>query len=198
MKKLAIVGASAALAAMPVLGVFAETPQPVTQTDTIQITVKDSCELAVEGNGNQTYKADMTVGSFNDNIPGSEFKVACNTGNQWELNAVGASDGGTVNALHGATNGNITSSETPGTNLKKDATSSDWGFKLSNDSTDASIQSGFEDWSQIPTTSKKVATGEKVTGEDKVKVTYGVTIGNQQKADTYTGKVTFTLSQPAA
>ena len=195
MKKLAIIGASAAFAALPMVGVFADVT-PVSQTDTITITVQESCELATTGTPASTTKQ-MAVGTFDNNITGSTFKVACNTGEAWELQAKGASEGGVANALHGATNGNIASSETPSANFKKDSATSDWGFKLTAGGA-TNIETGYDDWKQIPTSNTKVATGSAINGTDTVTVTYGVAIGNQQKPDTYTGKVTYTLSQPGA
>ena len=198
MKKLAIIGASAAFAALPMVGVFA-VPQPASQTDTVKITVQESCELAITGApANAT--ATMTVGTIKTDLPGSTFAVSCNTGDSWELNAQGTTDG-TANALKGAKDGgNITSTD-PATNLAaKDgsATTSDWGFKLDNDSSASEIVSGYENWKQIPTADTKIASGSVVSGTDKVKVTYGVSIGSTQKPDTYTGTVKYTLSQPGA
>ena len=201
-----ILGAGAAstvLAAMPLLGVFAEpiTTQNISQTDTIRITVPASCELAVSGDGNTEYSATMSIGSYADNIAGSKFKISCNNDNSWGLKAVGATtEGSAVNALKGSGENSISSSE--GFNadsLKNDADGSDWGFKLADGGDEgAQIVGGYNDFKQIPTTPTEVATS-KESGKKSasVQVTYGVVIGSTQAPDTYEGKVTYTLSQPA-
>lgn len=199
MKKLAILGASATLAALPVMGVFAAV-DPVSQTDTITITVNDSCELAVTNSDAQSLTASMKIGAVKTDFAGSNFKVACNTGTGWELAAVGSSDGGTLNALKATGEGTAIVSTDPATNLAQtdgSAQTSDWGFKFTKGGQTA-LEEGFDDWKAVPATSQKVASGSALDGTDSVSVTYGVAIGSSQEADTYTGKVTYTLSQPAS
>ena len=194
MKKLAIVGASAALAAMPVLGVFAVETDTV--KDSISITVKESCNLEVAEGKGKTINEEMNVGTVRTDLEGSEFTVACNTGESWTLSAKG-SGSEAANALNAqGENEDIASSIAPASNLKADSETSDWGFKADAASTAAKIESGFDTWHQIPSADTPVAKGTAIDGTEKVKITYGVAIGNQQKADTYTGQVTYTLAQP--
>ena len=195
MKKLAIVGASAALAAMPVLGVFAV--DPVTQEDTITITVPESCELATATGKPASVTKTMSVGTFDNNLEGSTFSVSCNSGETWTLSANGNSDETSKNVLKGSGNGaghDIASSASPTSNLKVNATTSDWGFKA--EGTGAAVESTYQDFAQIPTTSTKIAGGTEIDGTQTVKVTYGVAISGTQQDGTYTGKVTYTLAQP--
>lgn len=195
MKKLAILGTSAVLAAVPAMGVFAEVT-PVDQTDTLKVTVQESCELAITGDGGINHEDTMTVGQFHDSIAGSKFTIECNAGTGWKLQAEGAGEGDVTNALHDATNGDIVSTA-PKTNLKADTATSDWGFKLAKEG-DTTIEAGYDDWSAVPTTAQDVAHGTDLAGSDTISVTYGVAISGTQKAGTYQGKVKFTLSEPAS
>ena len=95
MKKIAIAGASLALAAMPVVGVFA---QDLSVTDTIQITVNSACtidETTTTTDGldtkDTTYAATVANGAeadFSGTHSGNHaFHVSCNAAGGWSFSA---------------------------------------------------------------------------------------------------------------
>ena len=183
--------ASAVLAAMPLLGVFAE-DQSI--TDTVVITVASSCTMertAVSG-GSGTYNASISNGVKNESIDGSQFTIKCNDNKGWKLSAVGASDGSTKTDLvasEGLDGHNIAT----GTTFS--GTTSAWAFKF--ESTGGTVQGSCGEFSAIPGTATVVAQANDATADDTVNVTYGAYISADQPAGTYTGKVTYTLSHPA-
>ena len=73
MKKLAILGASAALAAMPVVGVFAT--DITTMTDVLTISVEDTCTFDA---ASHSYSATMEANQLNENVGTTLMKVTCN------------------------------------------------------------------------------------------------------------------------
>ena len=82
MKKIAIVGASLALAAMPLAGVFATADSTV--TDVLTVTVQKSCTLTHSGEAatgasynNGTYSRTMAANELKD-LGTSSFTVNCN------------------------------------------------------------------------------------------------------------------------
>ncbi len=81
MKKALVMGvASVALAAMPVVGVFAvQAPDPDAFTDTIEITVEGSCTWS-RSTGDGTYEATIAAGGTNNNVGTSTFTSSCNNG----------------------------------------------------------------------------------------------------------------------
>ena len=169
MKKLAIVGASLAFAALPVVGVFAADPAPV--EDTITITVSETCTLSrTTGNGN--YSATMSVNALNPSVGSSTFKAVCN-------NASGFSVGASATALSG-----------PGTAIGYSATtptagSGTWTATKTNVAGNIAASNGVLMTSAGPTD------GDGVTET----VTYQVsTLPDQAKGD-YSGTMTYTLTQ---
>ncbi len=83
MKKLAIVGASAALAALPVLGVFAAT---TTIVDNISVGVAESCQIGSDASGatsvsrsfSATNQQPGTLVTFTDASEATQVAVKCN------------------------------------------------------------------------------------------------------------------------
>lgn len=203
MKKLAIAGASAVLAAMPVVGVFAA-DGTLTQTDTVVVTVDSACSLATSGSSldpASTYTATIANGAFNKTIDGSTLTITCNDVQGWKLNAVGAGTSTKGVAYMDGTGTGITESDDINTGTTLDGTVSDWAFKLTagtEEHAGASIVSGYTDFSVVPTTATKVASGTTSAGTQTVTATYGVGISPTQNAGTYTGKVSYTLVHPDA
>ncbi len=233
--------ASAVLAAMPVLGVFADgetTKNSV--TDVLSVKLNDSCSLSATAGTNgvvtpatantisalQNYTATyygttadaLSNGQYKD-YTATAIKVICNNQNGWMVNAVGASD---TNVTGNAVSMNPTSATstpiasmvdgTTNTNTPSGA-SSWWAMKLSvaDPSTtdyDTTIKTEYASWHSIPATADKVAYGPitdssvdsstgVISGTGSTFTTnYRVYIGSAQQADTYTGKVTYTLLHP--
>ena len=96
MKKLIIAGsASLALAAMPMVGVFAADPAAL--TDTLKITVNESCTFEHKS-GDGSYTHAMAANALNAEFGTSTFTSACNNGKGYDINAVFTSLAHTGNA----------------------------------------------------------------------------------------------------
>ena len=113
MKKLAIAGASAVLAAMPVVGVFAATEGSF--TDNITVTVAGGCTLEISGAtpgdsyADRTFSASIVNGTTEEltgvegqssTTPASAMAVTCNTAtaSAWHIVATAANGGALKNA----------------------------------------------------------------------------------------------------
>ncbi len=197
MKKALIAGAaSAVLAAMPIVGVFAADGD-LSQTDTVVVTVDSACSLATSNTG-ADYTATIANGAFNTNIAGSTFTITCNDTGGWDLNAIGAGTAtGDVTKMDASTNKDADDIAT-GTTL--DGSVSNWAFKIAKGGSDASnitVTTGYDNFSAVPAASTKIAKGTSTAGNSTITATYGVGISATQSAGTYTGKVTYTLAHPA-
>lgn len=167
MKKLAVLGASAVLAALPVVGVFATDPEAV--EDTITITVSETCTLTrTTGNGN--YTATMSTNALNPSVGSSTFTAVCN-------NASGFSVSATPTALSGTGEAINYSATTP------TAGSGTWTATKTEVSGNIAATSGV-----------LMSTNATTTGLTET-VTYQVsTRANQAKGD-YEGTMTYQLTQ---
>ena len=168
MKKTLIAGAaSLALAAMPVVGVFAADPEPV--VDNIKITVNETCTLTrTTGNGN--YTAAMSTNALNPSVGSSTFTPVCN-------NATGFSVSATPTALSGAGEAINYSATTP------TAGSGTWT------ATKTEVAGNIDATGGVLMSTNATTTGLTET------VTYQVsTRANQAKGD-YHGTMTYALTQ---
>ena len=191
--------ASLALAAMPIVGVFAA-DGTLSQTDTVVLTVQTACSLASSGSNDTTYTTQLTPGGNDQAITGSTFTVTCNDAGGWALYAVGNSDATTKTSMDSSTNVDGDDIVT-GTTLNGSV--SNWAFKLAagtESHAGAAITTGYTGFSAIPATQTKVAsnaTGSERTTSATVTATYGVGVSSTQATGTYTGKVLYTLVHPA-
>ena len=188
MKKLAIAGSAVALAAMPVVGVFA-----ADLTDTLSIEVQDNCALTyrstahTDGTGawsGNTLSAELAAGSSDIALGSSAFNVICNNQAGWHVTAVASS----LTAQTTASNRAIT-------NASANADGSVYHFTPAKvDTTDSTFTVGSADAGNLVTMSAATDT----SGKD-FNVSYTTTIGATQAADTYQGTVEYTLVKgPAA
>ena len=174
MKKLAIAGASVALAAMPVVGVFA-----VTTTDTLTLTVPAGCNITSRTN---------TVAAFNSVAPGNtqtastdSITVTCNAA--WQLTpSVSAG-----NELKKDASNVISSS------ASLSGATSAWALQLAVSGTSGTIGNAFETNNEVDGTNKLTAsaagTGVSVTP------TYTVYVAPGQTPGDYTGTVVYTIAE---
>ncbi|MBQ3263781.1 hypothetical protein IJH06_01580 [Candidatus Saccharibacteria bacterium] len=203
MKKAIIAaGASAVLAAMPIVGVFAA-DGTLSQTDIVKVTIDSACSLATSGSEvtpeASTYTATIANGGHNENIAGSTFTITCNDTGGWQLNAIGAGTAtNDVTKMDASTN---VDSDDIATGTTLDGSVSNWAFKIAKGGSDASnitITTGYDNFSAVPSASTKIAQGTSTSGNSTIAATYGVGISATQSAGTYTGKVTYTLAHPAS
>lgn len=189
MKKTLGVAAAAALAATPIMGVFAaDSLNPI--VDTVKVTIDSACSLS------------GTAGSFSETMTNSQLKsdfgsttltIKCNDAGGWHLQAIGFTndtDGNNVMDAAGSGTDIVSGPATSGDN-------SNWAFKVAGDH----AISGFTTFTTVPTTLTDVASDSAETDmTDGTTITthYQVWISSTQEADSYTGKVKYVLSHPAS
>lgn len=207
--------AAFAVAAVPFSGVFAANS---TVTDVIKVSLDESCTITSQtatpgeeaGTGNvattNTYAVTMHVGQVKSDIGdtatqegapagANNLQVSCNTAdeslNTWRLTAVGASEttgvDGAVNAMAPTT----TANRAIATGTATSGATSNWAMRV----TGNNIQNGFGTFRTVPNTATEVATGAGST-TTSFKMNYQVYIAPDTPADTYTGKVLYTLINP--
>ena len=194
--------ASVALAAMPVLGTFADV------IDTVEITISSACGVASTTAGdpatettNATFEKDMTNGSYWEWAPasgtGGSLYVACNDTSGWNVTAQGYSGetAGTTTMIPSSTGTAIPT----GTTL--DGTASAWAFKVADGDTGATMVTAYSNaYAQIPAAATRVAYKANAQGNPSmisdglIYTGYKVSVSPTQEADTYTGKVKYVVS----
>lgn len=189
MKKLAIAGASVALAAMPVVGVFAE--QQATVTDTVNLTVAKTCMMEASAATSSYNLGTSTVAHEYAAVTGTPMTITCNAQAGWTITA-------TANALTATgTNQNIPFG------AYSTAGESVWSLSLAksgNDTNNASIASGFDDYTAATANETVVvsATGESgaKTAVSGLVITpsYKAYGAAHQAAGTYSGTVVYTFN----
>ena len=184
MKKLAIIGASAALAALPAVGVFAADTTEV--TDTINVTISESCTLGIE---NGVTKSETLASGGVTDIERAAFSISCNDAGGWHLSAQGDGTGSTKTDMVGETETN----KIP-TGASVAGGTSAWAFKVT---ASDGVEEGFDTLHMIPSTATKIAGGSSPVSAKSVKIGYKVSASAEQAADTYTGKVKYTLAKGA-
>lgn len=209
MKKttIAMGAASLVFAAMPVVGAFAAGSSV---TDVVQVTLSEGCTLLssttdVENAATSvtnTYTATMSNGQLKSDIgstgattAGSNvLSINCNTTdttkNSWQLTAIGAGEGTTVDVMKPAA---TAASNAIASGTATEGNTSNWAMKVTGNG--VTIQNGFDSFHAVPTTATEVATGSG-TKTSAFTMLYQVYISPTQAADTYTGKVTYTLTNP--
>lgn len=194
-KGLVIGATTVALAAVPVIGVTAES-STTEVTDTVTVTVESSCTFAeTESEPDPTERAvTLGQGTAAKDIAGAELKVDCTNSQDgaWTVTVQGEDDAKLKK--DGSSSDTIASS---GATL--DGTTSNWAFKLGVVG-NAKIEGGYNDYSQVPTTSTKAvsSTSADKAGTAKIQASYGVSVAEDQAAGTYTGRVTYTLTAGGA
>ncbi|MBR2725323.1 hypothetical protein IKE97_01595 [Candidatus Saccharibacteria bacterium] len=193
-KSLIAASASAvALAAMPVLSTFADV------TDTVTITIQDACSVgqtssSQTGGGSTFTESDAKNGQTYawdaNSSTGGTLKVSCNDAGGWQIKAVGASEGATNTSMKPTGSGTpiVTGTATTGAD-------SNWAFKVAG-TTGIDVVSTYSSYAAVPGTATKVASGAGAVSEGTLYTGYQVYVSPSQQADTYTGKVTYTVTHP--
>ena len=197
--------ASLALAAMPVVGVFAATP--LSFTDNITVTVEGACSLetsATQTAGSyedRTLAATIATGTYDEfgNSDGDSqaepavpadatITISCNTtSGSWTVTADGSDDGDattpTAQLVDGANHIN-TGTATSG------ATSA-WAFKMNADGT--TTANPFSSYSEVPATATTALQGA-ATSSVTFRPSYRVYVSPTQAPGDYAGSVVYTIS----
>lgn len=193
MKKLLAGAGAVALAAMPMVGAFADV------TDTVVLTIPDACSVgqtsSSQTGGGVTLTESNAVNEHlyswdADGIAGGTLKVSCNDASGWQVKAVGASTGTPVTSMAASGSGTpiVTGTATSGP-------TSNWAFKVAGTS-GVTVVSTYQNYAAVPATATKVAGGSGAISEGAIYTGYQVWVSATQQADTYTGKVTYTVTHP--
>ena len=169
MKKLAIVGASLAFAALPVVGVFADNPAAI--VDTIQVTVGETCTFNSSNSGDKTYTLSMSTNDLQTTPSSSTFTAVCNNATGFYVSATPTAISGTGEA--------ITYSATTPT-----AGSGTWTATIAEEG-------------NIAATGGILMTANSATSSSGVvkTVNYTVSTRNNQAKGSYSGTMTYQLTQ---
>lgn len=195
-KVLDVVIGSAILSSLFVLlnatGVYADV------VDTVTVTVPVSCSMTSIVNTEHT--TSINVGTYEDEIGETTFKVLCNDANGFAVYAIGYSNDEYGNTtMKPATlpdsNGIVTGTATSGS-------TSNWAMKLTAVSGDfaPTLATGFDAYHAVPAEYTKVVSlgsSTDATVGPSFKSTYAAFVSQSQAADTYTGKVKYTIVHPS-
>ena len=166
--------------------------------DEVTVTVPTACSIT--STINTAHTATVEVGTYEDEIGETTFKVLCNDANGFAVYAIGYGDDSygnttmkpaTLPIANGIATGTATSGGT-----------SNWAMKLTTVSGDyaPTLATGFNAYHAVPNEYTKVASlnsnTDAVSGSS-FKSTYAVYISQAQAADTYTGKVKYTVMHPS-
>lgn len=213
MKKLAIAASSVALAAMPIVGVFAVDDTSI--TDSVQITVDSSCTFKVDAtqadgvNAKDTLYSDASVAggteaTFATHSSTHDFEFTCNDTDGFRITAVATNMTSWDPSLNSNTGGagggdgaiEFTESSTYAANTGiSNGTERDgkWTAVISTTDSTAGMtiaQPASTD-SEHPTT---IVTKNEALGKATFNALYKVYAGTSTPADTYRGTITYTLA----
>lgn len=173
----------------------------------VSIAVPASCEMS--GSGMSSHTADVDNGTYREEIGKTTITVFCNDGGGYAIYAAGYTGdeiGGTNSTKLVGVDTNLTIDT--GVYTQGTTTTSVWAMKL-NKVTDTSvsytpanltIENGFNSYHIVPSSYTKVASFSSTTDltlGSKLETTYAAFVSGTQRADTYNGKVKYTLVHPA-
>ena len=181
----------------------AHATNPVSTTAYATVHVSEACTLSASITS--AHYIAMDNGTYEDDIGSTKFTVKCNDPTGFALYAIGYS-----NEKYGNTNmlGQATSLTIPtGTDTTLGNTASHWSMKVTKDTTsyvpaNLTINNGFDSYHAVPEDYTKVVAyststdGPSGTGA-AVTITYNARISGTQVADSYVGKVKYTLVHPS-
>ena len=166
--------------------------------DEVTITVPASCSLTNTIGSPHTATIETSV--YQDDIGETTFKVFCNDNEGFAVYAVGYTNDTFGNTTMKPSTLAVSNAIATGTATSGDT--SNWAMKLTAVSGDfaPTLETGFNDYHVIPDTYTKIASFASNTDSStgsSFKSTYGAFISQTQPADSYTGKVKYTVVHPA-
>ena len=165
-------------------------------TDEVTVTIPESCSLT--STVTSAHTATVENGVYNDAIGETSISAFCNDSEGFSVYAVGyTNDEYGNNTMKPST---IAASNAIATGLATSGTTSNWAMKLTSASENFALTNDFGSFHVIPDTYTKVATypsNTTSTSGVQVKSTYAVYASQTQPADSYTGKVKYTIVHPA-
>ncbi|MBR3157320.1 hypothetical protein IKF20_02760 [Candidatus Saccharibacteria bacterium] len=169
------------------------------------ITVPLACTM--NGSGMNNHSAEISNGTYQSEIGTTTIKVVCNDPSGFSIYAVGYTGDSLTDTNHtklvGATSNVTIATGTATTAGNPDV--SNWAMKLAANSSDAypvTLQNGYGSYSIVPDTYVKVASRTSNTDSgvnaigSTITTSYAAYIAKNQIADTYNGKVKYTLVHP--
>lgn len=195
--------ASTVLGGMAVMGVsvmvlasaraVADSPQSAQAA----VTVTSSCELLQHID--TAHEAEVVASTYRDNIGKTTFTATCNDANGYDVYVAGYTNTefGRNDMLGQSTGRTIE------TGTAKSGDTSNWAMKLTSVAGQVSptITTGYDDYHAVPDDYTKVASYVGSTMADPVgsqfEATYAAFVASTQVADTYLGKIRYTLVHPS-
>lgn len=208
MKKLAIAGASVALAAMPVVGVFADTATYTNIADKIQLTVSETCVMeadsalteqiatgSIKGTAVTLGGSPAVAGTEFTAVNGTQMTITCNAQSGWQLSA-------TPTSLSAEGTGDTIPFGAYPASIVPNTTTSVWSAKITlggNDITHASIASGWDSFAGstsgvILSSTGNTGAKDSVSGLT-VTPSYKAYAANNQAAGSYSGTITYAFAK---
>ena len=175
-------------------GAFAAT----SAVDEVTITVPASCSLT--NTVGSAHTATIETGVYQDDIGETTFKVFCNDNEGFSVYAVGYTNDEFGNTTMKPSTLAVSNAIATGTATS--GSTSNWAMKLTAVSGDyaPTLETGFNNYHVVPDTYTKVASYASNTDGStgsSFKSTYGAFISQTQPADSYIGKVKYTVVHPA-
>ena len=175
-----------------------------TSQDNVTVNVPVSCTM--NGTGMNSHTTNIPNGTYESEIGTTTLKSFCNDSQGFAVYAIGYTNEeyGNTNLI-GTSGGQTIVTGTATTTGNPDV--SNWAVKLATDSTATyplTLDNGFNAYSSVPSSYTKVAhrdsgtdLGSSATGAS-LTTTYAAYISKTQQADTYNGKVKYTLVHPSS
>lgn len=175
----------AAMAGIPNANTKAES----SVSDEIEITIEPGCTFIAEPDDATQRSVTLGQGSVVKDIDGVTFNVTCNGRDfdgTWTVTAQGGNE---AKMSDGAGN------EFASTDGELNGESSNWAMKM-NVTGAAQVTESYLDYTKVPTEEAIVAknTGDKASNNATIQAQYGVSAQADQVGGSYTGQVTYTLS----
>ena len=176
-------------------------------TDEISITIPASCSLT--NTVSSAHTATIETGVYQENIGETTFKVFCNDSEGFAVYAVGFTNDEfgnntlkptVVDNSNAVATGTVTSGNTSNWAMKLSAVSGTYAPTIHSTEENNSTYS-FTNYHTIPSEYTKVASyasNTDVTTGSSFKSTYAAFISQTQLADSYTGKVKYTVVHPSS
>ena len=172
--------------------------------DDVAINIPVSCTMT--GTGQNAHSANVTNGTYEDDIGTTTLKVLCNDSEGFSIYAIGFTGDQYIGEDHTKLIG-VANNQKIATGTATSGSASNWAMKLETDSTATyalTLDNGFGSYSAVPDSYTKVA--HKDSGTDigtsavgsTLTTTYASFIASNQVADTYSGKVKYTMVHPAS
>ena len=167
------------------------------------VNVPEACTMT--GSGMNTHTAEIPNGTYRADIGATTIKVVCNDPNGFSIYAIGFSNDEYTGTNHTKLVGTNDNTKTIATGTATSGSTSNWAMKLATNASATypiTLQNGYGSYKEVPDTYTKIAqrtsgtdTGTSATGAE-LTTTYAAFISSAQVADTYTGKVKYTMVHP--